>query len=197
MAADPDSSVRRFNPRRPTWPIVLLRVSIGLVWAIDASFKWTPTFRSSYASTLTDAAKDQPGWLHWWFTFWVNLQSPHPIFFAYLVAVVETLLAFMLVFGFARKVAYVGGAVYGFLLWGTAEGFGGPYSPASTDIGTGIIYVIVFFALLALSDRQGAEAWSLDALIDRGVGWWHWVADVGGHRSRTGLRSDRQAEQSQ
>lgn len=190
MTADADSGGRGFTPRRPTWPITLLRVGFGLVWAIDAFFKWTPTFRSSYISILTDAAKDQPGWLHWWFTFWINLQNPHPAVFAYIVAVIETLLAFMLIFGFARKVAYIGGAVFTFLLWATAEGFGGPYSTASTDVGTGIIYVLVFLALLALSYGQGAEPWSLDALIERHLGWWHWVADVGGHRSRKAAQTD-------
>ena len=33
------------------------------------------------------------------------------------------------------------------VIWSTAEGFGGPYAPGSTDIGAAIIYLVVFLAL--------------------------------------------------
>ncbi len=33
------------------------------------------------------------------------------------------------------------------VIWSTAEGFGGPYTAGSTDIGAAIIYVLVFLAL--------------------------------------------------
>jgi nitrite reductase (NO-forming) len=58
---------------------------------------------------VKSAAEGQPGWLHWWFHFWVNLVSPRPGFFAYMTAVIETLIAVALILGFARKLTYVGG----------------------------------------------------------------------------------------
>lgn len=184
MAANAHEHRRGLIQARPTWPTAVLRVGLGLIWAIDASFKWTPTFRASYISILTDAAKDQPSWLHWWFNFWINLQSPHPAFFTYLVAAVETLLALALIFGLGRKIAYIGGAVFSFLIWATPEGFGGPYSTSSTDVGTGIVYMMVFLALIAMSFGQSAERWSLDAFIERRLHWWHWVAEFGEHRAQ-------------
>ena len=54
--------------------------------------------------TIMGARDGQPGWLRWWFDFWVNLQHPQAMFFAYLVAVLETLIALALIAGFARKV---------------------------------------------------------------------------------------------
>ena len=73
------------------------------------------------------------------------------IFFVYLVATVEALIAAALILGFARKITYVSAAGFSFLIWSTAEGFGGPYTAGSTDVGASIIYVVVFLGLLALN----------------------------------------------
>jgi hypothetical protein len=42
------------------------------------------------------------------------------------VALVETLIAMALTFGFARKLTYTSAAVCSLLIWATAEGVGGP-----------------------------------------------------------------------
>ena len=124
----------------------------------------------------------QPGWLKWWFDFWIRLQHPNPAFYAYLVAAAETLIALAVIFGFARKLTYLGAIAFSLLIWATAEGFGGPYTRGSTDIGAAVIYAFVFLALLAISAQEGTSRYSLDALIERRVSWWHWIAEVGGHR---------------
>ena len=77
--------------------------------------------------------------------------APHLTFFAYLIAVVETLIALALIAGFARKITYSAAIVFSLLIWATAEGFGGPYTSGASDVGTAIIYAVVFAALLALS----------------------------------------------
>jgi hypothetical protein len=33
------------------------------------------------------------------------------------------------------------------IIWSTAEGFGGPYQPGTTDIGTSIMYTFIFASL--------------------------------------------------
>ncbi len=68
-------------------------------------------------------ADGQPGWLKPWFHFWVTTQHDAPMFFAYLVALVETLIAVALIAGFARKYTYIAAAVFSVLIWATAEGF--------------------------------------------------------------------------
>ena len=65
-----------------SWPQDALRVGFGAIWAIDAVLKWLPGFRSTYVAAITGVAKGQPGWLKWWFDFWVKLQTPRPTFFA-------------------------------------------------------------------------------------------------------------------
>jgi uncharacterized membrane protein YphA (DoxX/SURF4 family) len=169
----------RPRPALRSWPQDAFRIAFGLVWAIDAALKWLPGFRSAYVADITGAAKGQPGWLSWWFDFWVKLQTPRPTLFAYLVAVLETLIALALIFGFARKLSYISIAVFSFLMWGIAEGFGGPYMKGSTDIGTSIIYVLVSLGLLTLCYYAGTSRYSLDHYIEKRISWWWKVAEIG------------------
>ena len=162
-----------------SWPQDAFRVAFGLIWLIDAVLKWLPGFRSTYVSAVTGAAQGQPGWLKWWFDFWVKLQTPRPTFFAYLVAVLETLVALAIIFGFARKLTYISSAVFGVVIWAVAEGFGGPYMVGSSDIGTAIIYAVVSMGLLALCYYAGTSRYSVDYYIEKRISWWWKVAEVG------------------
>ena len=128
----------------PAWPKDALRTGFGIIWLIGATLKWLPGFRSGYMGMIMGQADGQPGWLKGWFTFWVNVQHPQAMFFAYLVAVVETLIALALIAGFARKITYISAATFSVLIWAKAEGFGGPYTSGSADIGTAVIYAVVF-----------------------------------------------------
>ena len=162
----------------PSWPKDALRVSFGVIWLIDAVLKWLPGFRSGYMGTIMGEAQGQPGWLKPWFTFWVNVQHPNAMFFAYLVAIVETLIALALIFGFARKVTYLAAIAFSLLIWATAEGFGGPYTSGASDIGTAIIYAVVFTGLLTLSAYAGPARYSADYYLEQKISWWWRVAEV-------------------
>lgn len=177
---------------RPDWPKSAVRVTFGVIWLIDATLKWLPGFRSGYMDTIMGQAQGQPGWLKWWFDFWIRLQHPNPAFYAYLVAAAETLIAVAVIFGFARKLTYSVGALFSFLIWSTAEGFGGPYTRGAADIGTALIYALVFLSLLAIAAQEGTSRYSVDAVIERRVNWWHWIAEVGGHRRARVVSIDRE-----
>ena len=172
------SPVAPMDRRVPPWPKDALRILFGVIWMIDAILKWLPGFRADYMSMLLGGAKDQPGWLHPWFSFWINLQNPNAMFFAYLVAIVETLIAAALITGFARKLTYISAATFSVLIWATAEGFGGPYTSGATDIGTGIIYSIVFLFLLSLNSYEGPAYYSVDRLLERRISWWWHLAEI-------------------
>jgi nitrite reductase (NO-forming) len=155
-----------------------LRISFGIIWLIDAIFKWLPGFRAGYMGAVMGEVQGQPGWLKPWFDFWINIQHPRVIFFAYLVAVVETLIAVALIAGFARKVTYLAAIAFSVLIWATAEAFGGPYTSGAADIGTAIIYAVVFMALLALSAYAGPARYSADYYIEKKISWWWRVAEI-------------------
>ena len=162
-----------------TWPKTGLRIAFGTIWLIDAVLKWLPGFRSGYMDQLMGQADGQPGWLGPWFRFWINLQHPRATFFEYLVAVAETLIALAVITGFARKLTYTAAIVFSLLIWGTAEGFGGPYTSGASDIGTAVIYAVVFTGLLSIAYYEGTPKCSADAYLEARVSWWHRVAEVG------------------
>ncbi len=130
--------------------IGVLRV-FGLVWAIDAWFKWQPDFINNFTDYLTGAQKDQPLLVHHWIGFWINVIKVDPHVFAYLVAIGETAVALGLLLGVFSNLTNLGGVLLSFVIWSTAEGFGGPYQAGSTDIGAAIIYVLVFAGLFLSS----------------------------------------------
>ena len=171
----PSPAARRWSP----WPNDGLRIGFGIIMLIDAVLKWLPGFKDGYMDAITGARDGQPSWLRWWFDFWINFQHPAGTLFWVLVATIETLIALALILGFARKVTYLAGIVFSLLIWSIAEGFGGPYASGASDIGTGVIYAVVFAALLALSYYAGPARYSADYYLEKDVSWWWRVAEVG------------------
>lgn len=128
--------------------------------------KWQPAFLHHVGSYFEAAMTGQPAWLMPWFHVWLSLVRIDPGLVAWSTAVVETLLAAALVLGGFRKLAYWFAAVLSAGIWITAEGFGGPFKPGATDIGSSIIYVLLFIALGHLSRYAGTSEPALD----------HWLA---------------------
>ena len=162
----------------PAWPKDALRIAFGVIWLIDATLKWLPGFRSSYMSVIMGEAQGQPGWLRPWFNFWIRFQHPDAMLLAYLAAVIETLIALALIAGFARKLTYLSAIAFSLLIWGTAEGFGGPYTSGASDIGTAIIYAVVFAGLLMLSYYGGPARYSADYYLEKKISWWWRIAET-------------------
>ena len=50
------------------------------------------------------------------------IRPPRAVFFAYFVAVVETLIAVPVILGFARKPTYISAIAFSVMIWATAEG---------------------------------------------------------------------------
>lgn len=131
--------------------IGILRILFGIVWGIDAWFKWQPDFVNNFKDYLTSAQQNQPWPVHHWIGFWVSTVGVDPTVFAYLVAVAETAIALALILGVFINLTSVVGVLLTIVIWSTAEGFGGPYRAGSTDIGAAIIYALVFAGLFLSS----------------------------------------------
>src|SRR6266700_3293989 len=125
----------------------ILRIVFGLIWAVDAWFKWQPDFIHNFTSYLNGSLDGQPATVQAWINFWINIVKVDPHFFAYLVAIGETAVAIGLIFGLLSNLTNIVGILISVVIWATAEGFGGPYVAGSTDIGAAIIYVLVFAGL--------------------------------------------------
>jgi thiosulfate dehydrogenase [quinone] large subunit len=158
--------------------VAAVRILFGIVWVVDAVLKYKPAFFHDHAVISYIKAVDMgmPSWLNPWFHFWFRVIGAQPTFFAFLVIVIETLVAISLLFGIARRLNYALSIPFCFLIWGVAENFGGPYVAGSTDIGAGFIYVVVFLLLYAV-DGGTKPAWSLDPWIEKHISWWSKVAN--------------------
>ncbi len=131
--------------------IGILRIVFGVVWGIDAWFKWQPDFINNFAGYLTGAQDGQPAFIQGWINFWINIVKVDPHVFAHTVAVGETLIAVALLFGIMSNLTNIAGILLTVVIWTTAEGFGGPYAAGSADIGSAIIYALVFVGLFLSS----------------------------------------------
>ncbi len=151
----------------------IARISFGVVVLVDAFFKWNPAFFSNFTSFIS--SEGQPTFTLGWFNFWISLVNLNPQFFALLVALIETFLALALILGFARKLSYLGGGLFFFIVWSVAEGFGGPYTLMSTDVGAAIIYVFVLACLALIDYYAGENSLSLDNYLSKKINWWHFI----------------------
>lgn len=154
-----------------------LRIVFGLIWLVDAFFKFQPEFSQNLPDLIREGATSQPNWLNSWFNFWVDATTANPIFWSYLIGLTELGLAFSLIFGFMRKFGYLVGILTSLVIWGVPEGFGGPYGPTSTDIGTGIIYAMVFLLFIMINAMEGPSHYSLDYYIEQKFRFWRIVAE--------------------
>jgi uncharacterized membrane protein YphA (DoxX/SURF4 family) len=171
--------VRETLPASPQRPLgAAVRILFGLIWVANVYFKWQPSFLNGLVDVMHDGTMGQPAWLMPWFNFVHAVTVWQPTLWAYAVAIVETGIALALVLGFARKATYIGGATWSLLIWATAEGFGRMPSGVATDIGTAIVYAVVFLALLALDQCNGTRSYSLDAVIERRLPWWRRIAET-------------------
>jgi uncharacterized membrane protein YphA (DoxX/SURF4 family) len=138
-----------------------VRIAFGMVWLIDAVFKFEPAFTNGFLSIVKGADAGEPKFLNPWFHFWYHLIGLNPKLFAILVLLIEVYLAVSLIAGITRRFTYLSGAILCLLIWAVGEGFGGPYVAGSTDIGAGIIYVFVFM-MLFLTDTSKVAEYSLE-----------------------------------
>lgn len=142
--------------------IAFLRIAFGLIWAIDAWLKWQPGFVSSFTDQIKSAQQGQPQGVSSWISFWAHVVSSNPAFYTYLTATVETALAVFLILGLFTHLTCVVGFIWSLAIWAIPEGFGGPYKPGdSTDVGTAILYALMFAVLFAIAAGRyyGLDRW--------------------------------------
>lgn len=160
------------NKRLASNMYLAMRWAFGAVWSVDAALKYEPAFYHGVLNMIKGADAGGPGWLNPWFHLWYQIIGMAPGIWAIVIIAVETAIALSLLLGLARRYTYVAGAAFSFLIWGVAEGFGGPYVAGSTDVGAGIIYALLFVSLLAL-DTVAEPRYCLDTLIAPNLRrWW-------------------------
>jgi uncharacterized membrane protein YphA (DoxX/SURF4 family) len=140
----------------------LLRILFGVVWAIDAAYKWEPAFRDQtlQAQFSRHLDKIHTPVIHGWIDLWYQVALHQRDAFGIAIAVIETVIAIGLLTGSYSRLVFIGGALFSAGIWTAAEGMGLPIQAGQTDIGTSCIYVLVFIGLFI---GAAGSAWSLDA----------------------------------
>lgn len=154
----------------------VVRILFGLLWGIDAIFKWQPGFIDG--QTLHDELGGASGVttpvIHEWMQFWNTVGLADASLFAHIIAVVETLVAVALILGAFSNAAFIGSALLSLGIWTGAEGMHLPwFRPGQTDLGPSVGY---FFASLALFFALAGATWSVDAIISPRLGRLRWLA---------------------
>ncbi len=157
----------------------VLRIVFGGIWMADALLRFLPGAYPQLSYWMVVMAGDgQPPWFSGWFSFWTGTVAGDPAFWWYGIGVIELSLACCLFIGFLRRPAYLLGLALSLFLWTVPQGFGGPYGPGSTDMGTGILYAVVFLALLHLDSVSGPPRLAFDAVVGRRWLAWSWLVQA-------------------
>jgi uncharacterized membrane protein YphA (DoxX/SURF4 family) len=137
--------------------LALARVAFGLLWGYDALLKFQPYFLTHYLDYLTTAQRDMAGtWAGTYDQAWIGVsRAIGPEVVAVAVALTETAVAVSLLSGRGLRLFAPVGLVLAFVIWSTAEEWGGPYSTGVGSmpmnlLGTAIIYVIGLSYVCAL-----------------------------------------------
>lgn len=153
----------------------VVRIGFGVLWAVDATFKWLPGF--IHGRTLGDelgkAAEVRTPVIHQWLSMWHSIGTSSPTAFAVGTAVVETLIALGLIFGAFSNLVFVGSAIFSFGIWSSAEGFHLPWKSGMTDLGPSVGYI---FASLALAYAFAGATWSVDSKLRPKLGTYGWLS---------------------
>ncbi len=170
------------SPVLPTWTLrrlhgaAVVRILFGLLWAVDAVFKWLPGFIDgrTIGDELGRAPEVSTPIVHEWLVLWNTIGTANPPVFAHVIAVLETLVAIALIAGAFSNVALLGSAALSFGIWSGAEGFHLPWTKAGeTDLGPSAAYV---FASLALFFAAAGATWSADAWLAPRLRRLSWLA---------------------
>ena len=138
-----------------------LRVVFGLFWTADAVLKWMLLAQGiDYAKVIANGAEGQPSLIASWISYWAGIAAATPGF-SVVVAFEETMVAIFLLLGLLTKITSLFGIVFNFLIWSTAEAFGGIFVPGATDIGASPLYMAMFAGLIIVQagKQHGLDDW--------------------------------------
>lgn len=143
----------------------IVRILFGALWGIDAALKWMPGFvqGQTLADELGKASSVTTPGEHQWLQLWSSVGLADPSLFAHAIAVVETVVAVLVIAGLFTRTALIAATLLALGIWTGAEGMHMPwFSPGQTDLGPSVGYV---FAGLGLLFAGSARVWSVDALL--------------------------------
>ena len=148
---------------RASITIELLRIGVGLVWALNFVFIVSPAnnFFGGFGQIALSFAPTTLGG-----PALAQFVATHAILFSWLVAVVTGYLAFGLILGLTTRWVCLVGGIFSAVLLGTQIGSTFVF-PGGTDIGEHPLYLLIYIVLVF---GGAGQAYSMD----------HWIAGASG-----------------
>jgi uncharacterized membrane protein YphA (DoxX/SURF4 family) len=153
----------------------VVRIVFGVIWAVDATFKWLPGFvhGQTLGKELGAGADVRTPVIHQWIQLWHAAATANPGAFAVGTGIIETAIAICMVLGAFTNALFIGSAALSFGIWSAAEGFHLPWStPGITDLGPSVGYIV---ASLVLFFAAAGATWSVDGWLRPRLGKLAWL----------------------
>ncbi|MEO6907268.1 MAG: hypothetical protein ABI210_05205, partial [Abditibacteriaceae bacterium] len=99
-----------------------LRAALGILWLLLAISVCSSGF-ATHVHQYNQDAFQHTSWLTPWFGTWVSVIMPAAGLWVALARILTVFIAFCLLFGFARKTAYILGVIVTLPLWTLMEGY--------------------------------------------------------------------------
>ncbi|MGH7609371.1 MAG: hypothetical protein ACREOD_05435 [Candidatus Dormibacteria bacterium] len=166
-------------PPADSWPD-LVRIALGLLLLADAWLDWHRATYLGYGSLVYGNASVSPSPLGSLLVFAAQVLSRHLVLAGAALAAVETALGLLIATGLWTAAALLASIPLLLAIWLFGQGLGLPFTPGSTDLGSGLLYALLA-ALLWVVGAGGR--FSLDRWAERGPGGrrrrqLRWVAGV-------------------
>ncbi len=154
---------RTEDPHRAVLGVELLRIGIGVIWALNLIFvvdpanAWfNPSSFAGLAGSFGTSTVGGPGL--------ADFVASNPVLFAWAIGLLTAYLALAFLLGFTTRLACaVGGATAAVFLW---TQWGTIWSiPGGTDVGPHPLYLLIYVALFV---AQAGRHLSLDARVWKG-----------------------------
>lgn len=156
----------------------VIRVLFGFAWLLAGIYKFQPGMSDTFISVVNDSIGMSPPILVPWASLWAGQVAANPGFYVSMIGILELSIGLAVIFGFMRKIAYVGGALLMIVIWSVGEGYGGVFMPGATDIGGAVMYAYISALFLLMQAEFGTSRYSLDYYIEKRLKWWKKLAEV-------------------
>lgn len=144
-----------------------LRITLGILWLILAVETWNNSFLIHVQHYHEAVFQKPPGWLLPWSGTWGSLITPYPELFVGLARFFITLIAVILLIGFAHKTTCIFDILFSLSLWALMKGYENTYALGAINLGATITYILVFLSLILIERLDGTTPYSVDYYLGR------------------------------